>query len=259
MELVAVLRALWRFRLLVVVGCVVAGALGYMTTKGVTTYQGTASTRVMLDTPTSQTLQANSVYGPSLNWRAALVGDLMSTDATRDRVAREMGIAANQLYIHAPYMSLPPVPAQLPRHALEAGSAASEPYELAIQAVDPLPIITIDARAPTRAKAAKLATRGAEAVKAKADEPTVPGGQFVVQQISPIRTREIVNGPRKAIAATVTVIVFTLWCAALTLISGLRDRRNKPWRSPRVPDRGLTTDRFATRAAGLGNKPAPAE
>ena len=64
MELVAVLRALWRFRLLVVVGCVVAGGLGYMATQGVTTYQGTASTRVMLDTPTSQTLEANSVLRP---------------------------------------------------------------------------------------------------------------------------------------------------------------------------------------------------
>ena len=96
-------------------------------------------------------------------------------------------------YIHAPYMSIPPVAAQLPRHALDVGSAASEPYELAIQAVEPLPIITIDARAPTRAKAAKLASQGAEAVKAKADEPTVPGGKFVVEQISPIRTREIVQ------------------------------------------------------------------
>src|SRR3954465_14176653 len=97
MELVAVLRALGRFRLLVVVGCVVAGGLGYMATKGATTYQGIATTRVMLDTPTSQTLEANSVYGPSLEWRSALVGDLMATDATRDRVAREMGIAADQL------------------------------------------------------------------------------------------------------------------------------------------------------------------
>ena len=237
MELVAVLRALWRFRLLVVVGCVVAGGLGYLATQGVTTYQGTASTRVMLDTPTSQTLEANSLFGPSLEWRTALVGDLMGTDATRDRVARDMGIAADQLVIHAPYMAVAPVAAQLPRHALEVGSAVSEPYELAIQAVATLPIITIDARAPTRAKAAKLASQGAEAVKAKADEPTVPGGRFVVEKISPIRTREIVNGPRKAMVAAVTVIVFTLWCAAITLIAGLQDRRRAgrgPARAPRA-------------------------
>jgi hypothetical protein len=234
MELVAVLRALWRFRLLVVVGCLVAGGLGYMATKGATTYQGVATTRVMLDTPTSQTLEANSLYGPSLEWRSALVGDLMSTDATRKRVAREMGIAADQLVIQAPYMAVPPVAAQLPRHALEVGTAVSEPYELAIQGVALLPIVTIGARAPTRAKAAKLAARGAEAVKAKASEPTVPGGQFVVQQISPIRTREIVNGPRKAIAATVTVLVFTLWCAAITLMSGLRDRRKVHRRASRL-------------------------
>jgi hypothetical protein len=232
MELVAVLRALRRFRLLVLAGFLVAACLGYMTTKGATTYQGVASTRVMLDTPTSQTLEANSPYGPSLVWRAALVGDLMSTDATRERVAREMGIPGAQLVIHAPYMSVPPVAAQLPRHALDAGSAVREPYELAIQAVAPVPIITIDARAPSREKAAKLASRGAEAVKAKADEQTVPGGQFVVEQISPIRTREIVNGPRKAIAAAVAVIVFTIWCAAITLIAGLRDRRGPARRSP---------------------------
>jgi len=237
MELVAVLRALWRFRLLVVVGCVVAGGLGYMATQGATTYQGVASTRVMLDTPTSQTLEANSLFGPSLEWRAALVGDLMASDAARDRVARGMGIPADQLYIHAPYMSVAPVAAQLPRHALEVGSASSEPYELAIQSVAKLPIITIDARAPTRAKAARLATRGAEAVKAKADEPTVPGGKFVVEKISPVRTREISSGPRKAIAAAVAIGVLALWCAAITLFAGLRDRRRAardPARAPRA-------------------------
>ena len=235
MELVAVLRALRRFRLLVVVGCLIAAGLGYLTTRGVTTYQGVASTRVMLDTPTSQTLVANSLYGPSLDWRAALVGDLMSTDTTRERVAREMGIPPKQLVIHAPYMSVPPVAAQLPRHALDAGAVISEPYELAIQAPAPVPIITIDARAPSREKAAKLARSGAEAVEAKADEPTIPGGKFVVEQISPIRTREIVNGPRKAIAAAVAVIVFTIWCAAITLFAGLRDRRSLARRLPARP------------------------
>ena len=228
MELVAVLRALWRFRLMVVVGFVIAVGLGFLTLRGATTYQGTASTRVMLDTPLSQTLEANSTFGPSLEWRAGLLGDLMSEDATRVRVAREMGIPAASLVIRAPYMSIPPVAAQLPRSALDAGSVVTEPYELAIQAVARLPIIAIDARAPTREKAAKLAGYAAQAVKAKADEPTTPGGKFVVEDISPIRTRGIETGPRKAIALAVTLLIFATWCAAITLIAGLRDRRRSP-------------------------------
>lgn len=232
MELVAVLRVLWRFRLVVILGLFVAAGLGYLMTKGPTTRQGVASTRVMLDTPKSQTLEADSLFGPSLEWRAALTGDLMSSDAVTERVAREMGIPAKSLYVHAPYMSVPPVAAQLPRHALEAASAVSEPYELAIQVVPPLPILTIDARAPSRAQAAKLAASGAEAVKAKSDELTVPGGKFLVGQISPIRTREIVNGPRKAIAAAITVILFLVWCSAITLIAGLARRRSVPHTAP---------------------------
>jgi hypothetical protein len=225
MEVVAVARVLWRVRILVAVGLVLAGGLGYKLMKGPTTRAGVASTRVMLDTPTSQTVEANSVFGPSLAWRGGLVGDLMSSDAVRQRIARAMGIPLKSLVIQAPYMATPPIDAQLPKRALDAAAVIPEPYELAIQAVTPLPIVAIDARAPRPAEAVKLAGIAAREVKTFATEPTTPGGQFVVEQISPVRAKEVINGPRKVMTVGVAMLFFGMWCAGITLIAGLRHRR----------------------------------
>ena len=193
----------------------------------------------MLDTPLSQTLEANSTFGPSLEWRAGLLGDLMSDDAdARARGPRDGHPRGQPRHPRAVHVRFRRSRAQLPRSALDAGSVVTEPYELAIQAVARLPIIAIDARAPTREKAAKLAGHAAQAVKAKADEPTTPGGRFVVEDISPIRTRGIETGPRKAIAVAVTLLVFA------TMVRGHHaDRRAAG--SPQVAPRLLAADRHA--------------
>ncbi len=157
MELVALLRVLWRFRIAVAVGAIVAIGVGLMLTRGATSRFGVASMRVMLDTPQSQTVDANPTGAATLEWRAGLLADLMGSDALRLRIARQMGIPADSLVVTAPYLSVPVVPVPLPRHALDVAAVIPQPYQLAIQAASWLPIIRIDARAPSRA--AGLATR----------------------------------------------------------------------------------------------------
>lgn len=225
MELVALLRVLWRFWLVVAVGFIVAGALGYMAHQGPVTQVGLASTRVMLDTPQSQTLVADATFSDTLDWRASLLADLMSTDDVRQTISREMSIKPDELYVHAPYMSVPPIAAQLPRQALDAAAAVPEPYDLRIQAADYLPIIDIDARAPDSALAAKLVAGAVRAIKASASADASEVGRYVVTDVGTVHERTVVNGPRKMTIGVVAIVVLGMWCAAITVLAAVLDRR----------------------------------
>ena len=122
MELVALLRVLWRHRILVVVGGVVAIGMGLMLTKGPTTISGVASMRVRLDTPASELLDANPDGAETLGWRAQLLGDVMTTDAMRLRIAHDMGANANDVVLATPAQSVAPIPLSLPVAALDAAA-----------------------------------------------------------------------------------------------------------------------------------------
>lgn len=154
MEVVALLRILWRLRLAVVLGLVVAAGVSYHVLQSSPTHVGVASLRVVLDTPTSQTVQDSPVGMTTLEWRTGLFADVLAEDGPRAGIARRMGIPADQLVVTAPYMSVPAAVVPLPKAALEAATSIPQPYQLAVQQVGLMPIIGIDAHAPTRAEAA---------------------------------------------------------------------------------------------------------
>lgn len=222
MELVALARVLWRCRIAVTLGGVAAIALSLLITTSATSRVGVASMRLVLDTPKSQTVDAYPAGLETLEWRAALLADLMAAEPTREQIAREMGIATESLVVTAPLMSVAPVPVPLPRHALDVAAVVAEPYRVEIQAVSPLPIIGIDARAPSRQQAARLVTIGAVALKAAAaSELTSEGERLVVGDVGPVRAREVVEGPRRMVALVIAVFVFGLWCGCITLVAGV--------------------------------------
>ena len=235
MELLVLARMLWRCRVAVVVAGVVAIGLGLLTASGASSRVGVASVRMALDTPRSQTLEVAPKGVAALEWRAALLGDLMGTDPVRERIDREMGITGEKLAIGAPYMSVPAAPDPLPEHALDIASAVSEPYQLAIQAASGLPIVAIDAGAPSRAEAAKLAMVAAEALKAEAAESASAVDGFVVGDVGPVRSRAIVDGSRRMMAAIVVVVVFGFSCVCITLVAGLARARRQVAASARRP------------------------
>jgi hypothetical protein len=229
MELVALLRVLWRHRLAVAVGGVVALAIGLALTRGAVSRIGVASVRIVLDTPQSQLLNANPVGMATLEWRADLLADAGASDDVRGRVAGAMGIPAQSLVITAPSRLIPTIPVSLPAHALDAAAASPVRYQLAIQAASGLPIVGIDARAPTRAEAARLATEAVRALQARAkeDRPTNDTQDFSVEPVGAVNGREIVDKPRKVMAAAGVVVVFGLWCTAVTFVAGVARARGR--------------------------------
>jgi hypothetical protein len=230
MELVALLRVLWRHRIVVALGGVVAIGLALMLTRGPTIHSGVASMRVRLDTTTSELLVSNPPGAPTLGWRAQLLGDVMTTDTIRLQVARAMRTSADNVLITTPAQSVPAIPVSLPVAALEAAAtaASSKPFQVDVLAASPLPIIRIDARAPTRRDAARLVTVTANLIRvtarAGAAAPGFPDLQpqdLAVRDTGPVRSRDIVNGPRRAMAAAVAFVVFVFWCSVVTLVAGL--------------------------------------
>jgi hypothetical protein len=122
----------------------------------------------------------------------------------------------------------------LPVAALDAAAtaASSKPFQVDVRAGAPLPIIRIDTRAPSRRAAAQLATATVSALKdaaragaASTAFPDLPPQDVVGYDTGPVRSREIVNGPRRMMAAVVAILVFALWCSAVTLIAGLARAR----------------------------------
>jgi len=231
MELVALLRVLWRFRIAVAVGAVIAIAVGVSIARGGTSRIGVASMRVILDTPKSLTVDVNPPGMDSLEWRAGLLANLMSTSESRQRITREMGIPIASLVVSAPYLSVPAASFPLPRAGLDAAAVAPEPYALAIESVDLPPFIEIDARAPSRDRAAQLAGAAADALKAAAEIEAIPGKtqELVVDVAGPPEARDVISGPGRVMPAVVGAVVFGLWCAGIVLVAALaRVRRDRP-------------------------------
>jgi hypothetical protein len=228
MELFATFALLWRHRLLLVIGAVVAVAVGWKAMQGETTRFSVATARVVLDTPTSQVADTAPIGADTLTSRAAVLADLAQTDALRHRIAERMRIKPDELIVKAPYLSTPRVATPLPEKALEAAFAAEAPYVIAIGAVPDLPIIAVDSSAPRREDAGRLVTSAIEVLKAEADahrgEPDIL--RFMVEDLAPLRTREIESGPRRAMGLVAAVFVFGLWCfGVMALAAGIRTVR----------------------------------
>ena len=236
MEVAATIRARRRPWVLLLIGAVVALALGLLIT-GKSTSSGVAWTRVVLDTPTSQVIEAAPFGADSLAWRSSLLAHLMASERIKQRLADQLGIAPEQLAVVDPGLRVPDAPASLPNAAAEVSAVSAAPYTLTASLNDKtLPIISIEAEAQDRERAARLAATAADVLKAQAPPPEevadltfaeaqseatqlVPRALqgFVVDDAAPVRARTVETGPGPIRAVGLPVIVFGLWCACVAL------------------------------------------
>ena len=223
MELFATIALLWRHRLLLTIGGVLAIAIGIKAMQGPTQRFGTASAQVVLDTPVSMLLDTAPVGADTLTSRAAVFGDLAETDPIAARIAERMGIARKDLNIKASYLAEPKVRTPLPTKALEAAAAAETPYVLSIMAIPDTPVISIDSSGPHPKDAVRLASAAVAVLKAEAHahdgEPNVQ--PFVVSDLAPVRARTVTSGPRRVMGLVAAVFTFIFWCFGVMLVAAL--------------------------------------
>jgi hypothetical protein len=249
MELLPILRLMWRRRFPLAVGAVVALALliGMGGTTPVTSKAAVAWTTVALDTKKSQLVDIAPSGGSTLAWRAALLASLMMTTTTQRDIAHTMGVPGDQVLVSDADLTLPLVPTAMASAAANAATDPTAPYMLSVfNKDDTLPVISINATALTPAGATALA----KAAVAELQTHASAGGTFsskivtgtrgfelqplVINQVSPTRVKVLTSSslPTKAIA--MSFLFFVAWFAGSLLVPRLfrrlrsSDRRMLP-------------------------------
>jgi hypothetical protein len=227
MELVALIRVLWRRKILGAAGLVASIALGAMYGKAPPASSAVAWTRLVLDTPKSQLIDSAPGYADSLPWRGQLLVHLMATEDVRKRLAQAVGVPPHQIAVIDPELSLPRVPASLPAAAAKVAGITYAPYVLTMfMADDSLPMISFEAAAPDARGARKLAEAAIAVMKSKSSaggtytSPIMTAGvqvvqSFDVEDVAPVHDKTIVVDKGYTMAIVLTIFAFLAWCGCI--------------------------------------------
>ena len=217
MEVLAILRVLWRRRLLAGVGALAAVAAALTAGAGGATTGGFAKTSAMLDTTRSQLVNPAPRGAESLPWRASLLAQRLGTRSIKERIAREARIPVRQLTVVDTELTVPTVAASLPRTAEEGAAVVHEPYLLTVSTDGVLPVISIEATAPDRDGAARLTEAAVGGLEAGAAEDAERGIEFSVEHVGPIEARATRSGGGELMAVGAAAALLIAWCAAVAL------------------------------------------
>ena len=241
MELLPLLRLIWRRRLLLGIGLVVAVALAFAIGGPPAGSSAVAWTRLALDTPTSQLVKSAPAGADTLTWRASLLVHQMNTDDVQRQLAGQLGVPPDQLMVVDPALATPEIPASLPTAASDAAAMTVAPYTLTVFTPSLyLPLIAIEAAAPDRAGAERLAAAASDVLESKSSlsaaryESMIKTGgppatleRYLVEQVAPIRTKPVSADvlPIKQIGAP--LFLFALWAAGVLLLPLMLGRRRR--------------------------------
>ena len=222
MELVTILRVLWRRRWLVVVGLLLSCAVGFKLSHGRETSSGLAWGRVVVDTKKSQLVDTTPYGAASLPWYAATLSGLTADPAVSGDIARAAGIRADEFAVMDSGLGTPIDDTSLAKAAADAARISPQPYVLVTRALTGLPVISFEASAPTPAEAAKLVDAAAENV---ADGVTVSHTMqqqpLVIHRSGGVHQVEVKTDPGLLLGIGAAATLFLLWCLALPLAPGI--------------------------------------
>jgi hypothetical protein len=235
MQLYAILNELWRRRIVVAVALIVSVFIGLMVAFRVSPGLppkltprahtiGVASTRVLINTPSSIVADLNPAGGTSLSTHAQLLGNLLSSDQVHDAIAKSAGLAPADLTI-SPLAVGGVVQTPLAVTAPAPVGAAS----VSVNADPLLPLITINASAPTPKQAAALANGSVRVLQSYIE--TTAAAQGIPTSRRPVITSlgsavglPSVSGPSKMYSAIAIILLFGLSCYMILVVTGGKAR-----------------------------------
>lgn len=255
MELVTILRSLWRLRLLVGIVAFAATVVGWMLA-----YQfsfppqsrsdkvGIATVRVLVDTPKSQVVEVAPKGSETLGSRANVLANLMVDGELKAAIARRAGLRPNQLF--AATEPAPGDPAVTPvdpkAHSLMAGVVTnSDSAEL--------PIIKLEAQAPDTEQAINLANAAVTGLgdyldSKAAGEEVSDGRRLQVSGLGAAQAHVATRGTSRLMALGAAIFVILSGCTAILVGSALV----RGWRQAAAAERGELVDVSADDAALVG-------
>lgn len=235
MQLYAILNELWRRRIIVGIALVVSIFLGLMVAFQVSPGLppkltprakeiGVASTRVLINTPSSIVADLNPAGGGSLSTHAQLLGNLVSSDQVHDAIAKRAGLRPSDLTI-APLAVGGVVQTPLAVTAPAPVGASS----VSVNADPLLPLITITATAPSPKLAAALANGSVSVLQSYIQ--TVAAGEGIPASRRPVITSlgaavglPSTSGPSTAFSALAIILLFSFSCYVILVATGGKAR-----------------------------------
>jgi hypothetical protein len=244
MELVGMLRMLWRQRLLVAVAALIAVLGGLAVAYRISfppklesrQYKvGIGTLTALVDTPSSQIVDLGGKTGADIGTlaaRAQLLASLMTSSPIKDEIASRAGVAPDRLIAVSPAAAAPGAPAS-------SGTSVklSDPKAIILTARIPnlesgdVPIIAVSTQAPDTAVAARLANESIAVLQAHlktvAGIDRVPDARrVVVRQLGQAQSETVSRGPARLMAVAAAIFIFGFGCAAIlgafALVSGWR-------------------------------------
>jgi hypothetical protein len=257
MEAVTIGRELWRRRTLVGLAAVAAVLVGLMFTYTFSLPPesrkhevGTATGRILVDTPDSQVVDVAPRGSETLGARASLLANLMTEGEVKKAIARRADLSPDELVAG--------VESATPSTVLMDASRDPEAHLLVTRLVtnaagEPLPIIEIEAQAPDAERAALIASSAVSGLRSYLDSKAVTeqvpdARRLEVAGLGAPQAVEEVRGPRLLVAFAVALFVFLVGCTGILVGSALA----RGWRpafardAPRAldHDRGVSDARF---------------
>lgn len=190
----------------------------------------TAQAQVVVDTPYSAVvdLRQSPDLDPMKN-RAVLIGTLMASAAVRADIAHRAGVPPERLQIVAPRTPDQPRPAAQSGEKQGPGDLfkSTDQFRLDVQANPTIPLLTIDAQAPSAEAAQKLANASVSGLgdylgTLSTSEAAPHGTQIKLRQLGTAKGSVINHGVRLQVIIVVFSLVFALSCAAMVLIARVR-------------------------------------
>jgi hypothetical protein len=230
MDIVSILRELWRMRLAVICAFLIALLVGLMVPyrpsfpDGLKSRQyavGVATVRLLVDTPASQVIEVAPKGSETLGVRANLLANLIVDGVVKNAIARRAGVPpAAVVAVTASAAAKAPGHAGSPRgYSLTTSVPTNTDGEQ-------LPIIQIDTQAPDVAGAAKLADAAVAGLRSYLDSEAalqqVPDARRLrVSGLGVAQAQQAVRGPRALVGFALAGFLFVGACAAMLVVSAL--------------------------------------
>ena len=207
-----------------VAGAMIAGVKQYAV--------GTASTRVLVDTPSSQIVAVNPAGVDLLSVRANLLASLMVSGPIKAAIAERAGLKPGQVYGIATSAPSPVTNASPPALAYVLTTSVLSDTAVTDPAGDELPIIDISTQGPNAADAAQLANAAVAGLQqyldSEATSEGLPASQRIrITSVAAVQGVESVRGPSKVVAVLLALAVFLVSCALIVFVPRFKNRERR--------------------------------
>jgi hypothetical protein len=250
------LLTLWKLRIRVAVGLVLAGAVAFAAHSALhTTVYASASTEMLVDSPDSALANANTDITAYLA-RADVFARLMTSAEALQYIGNAAGIPGNLIDASGPLeVNGSPTAAHTPV-AIQGGRdvPAKSNYTLSFNQNPLLPTVEVDAQAPTTAQAIALANGAVTGFSAflthlEAGNSVSPAKSIVVSELGAATGGIVDSGASSKLAGIIFIAVFLLWCGLVLFVRNLaghlrvaRAERAQESGSASLPDREVALD-----------------